>query len=65
MIYIAFIILGVLGVGVGAVLNALADDLPHYVRPSLPHCRECGLPNHSSQWVALVAFVRGRSRCAQ
>jgi leader peptidase (prepilin peptidase) / N-methyltransferase len=65
MIYIAFIILAILGVGLGAVLNALADDLPNYVRPSLPHCHKCGLPYHSSQWVALVAWVQGRSRCAQ
>src|SRR5258706_15816869 len=65
MIYAALIILGSLGVGVGALLNALADDLPHYGRPSRPHCHQCGLPYHSSQWVALIAFLRGRSRCAQ
>ncbi|MEK7323900.1 MAG: A24 family peptidase [Chloroflexota bacterium] len=56
--------LALLGVFVGAVLNALADDLPHRLNPQPPHCPACGQPHHPLQWVAIIAFLGGRGRCA-
>ncbi len=52
-----------IGLLFGAVLNALADDLPHRTRPSNPHCHVCGAPYHPKQWVALIAFPLNRWRC--
>lgn len=58
-----------LGLIVGGVVNALADDLPpdesgarRPLRP--PHCRACGLERPPEAWLALAAWLRGRGRCA-
>lgn len=47
------------------LINILADDLPHRLRPSSPHCHACGFPQHRTQWLATLALVTGRSRCGQ
>ena len=60
-----FLILIPLGVLIGALLNALADDLPQRIRPRAPHCPKCNTPYQGWQWVALAALVTGRWRCAQ
>lgn len=65
MTYLIDLILIVLGLGVGVLLNSLADDLPHYAKPSRPHCHQCGQPYHPRQWLALGALLIGHSRCAQ
>ncbi|MBZ0303277.1 MAG: A24 family peptidase [Anaerolineae bacterium] len=53
------IVVGVLGLLAGGVVNALADDLPQRLRPSLPH-----YPDHSRRplaaWLGILAFVTGR-----
>lgn len=55
----------ILGIPLGVLLNILADDLPHRLRPCTPHCHACAFPYHRSQWTALVAFALGRRRCAR
>lgn len=56
----ALILLGLL---LGAAINALADDLPRRVRPQMPHCEACGELHHPLQWSAALAFLAGRGRC--
>ena len=56
--------LALLGIFVGAVLNALADDLPNRATPRQPHCPACGQTHHLLQWVAIIAFLSRRGRCA-
>jgi leader peptidase (prepilin peptidase)/N-methyltransferase len=62
MIYVGLLILGL---GLGVMINLLADDLPGRTRPGRPHCMACGRPYHPSQWLALTAWLTGRGRCAQ
>jgi prepilin signal peptidase PulO-like enzyme (type II secretory pathway) len=56
--------LALLGLFVGAALNALADDLPNRVTLHPPHCPACGQPHHPWQWFAIIAFIGGRGQCA-
>lgn len=58
---LALILIGLL---LGAAINALADDLPRRVRPQVPHCEACGELHHPLLWSAVVAFLIGRGRCA-
>jgi prepilin signal peptidase PulO-like enzyme (type II secretory pathway) len=62
MIQIASIVPGIL---IGALLNILADDLPHRIRPRGPHCHVCGFAYPRSQWIALIALIAGWQACAQ
>ncbi len=59
---LALVLIGLL---LGAVINALADDLPRRVRPELPHCEACGEPHHPLLWSAVAAYLLGRGQCAQ
>jgi leader peptidase (prepilin peptidase)/N-methyltransferase len=53
-----------LGLVAGAVINALADNLP-YRRPGLRlTCRTCGAPWKPFAWSALVGAVASRNACA-
>lgn len=47
-----------IGLLVGVIINALADDLPQRQRPSLPHCHACQRPYPIILWL-------GVGRCAQ
>ena len=59
-----FILLaGLLGLLVGGVINALADDLPHHRPPRLPHYPD-GTPRPLRAWLGLLAFLTG-ARAAQ
>ncbi len=49
---------GILGVLVGALLNALADDLPEEERVRLPHYPD-GSPRPKRAWLGLSAFALG------
>ncbi len=54
-----FILLaGALGLLVGGVVNALADDLPHHHPPRLPHYPD-GTPRPPRAWLGLLAFLSG------
>jgi prepilin signal peptidase PulO-like enzyme (type II secretory pathway) len=48
-----------LGILVGAVVNALADDLPHRRTPQLPHYPN-GAPRPVLAWSGLLAFLTGQ-----
>jgi len=50
---------GLIGILIGGVLNVLADDLPHYRRPRLPHYPD-GTLRPISAWFGLSAFLLGR-----
>lgn len=54
------IIVGLLS---GAVVNALADDLPHYRRPRLPRYPD-GTPRPITAWLGLFAFSLGQRTSA-
>ena len=48
-----------LGILIGAVINALSDDLPHSNAPQLPHYPN-GAPRPISAWSGLMAFMTGQ-----
>ncbi len=51
--------LALLGLLVGGVLNALADDLPDHRAPRLPHYPD-GTPRPVSAWLGITAFLTGQ-----
>lgn len=56
-----------LGLGLGVVLNSLADNLPPDANdlrhpPRRPRCRACGRPHRPAYWLALAALRTG-GRC--
>lgn len=59
MIVLYALVAGVIGVGVGMLLNMLADDLPlrHRVRP--PHYPD-GTSRPPSAWLGIAAFLSGQ-----
>jgi leader peptidase (prepilin peptidase)/N-methyltransferase len=50
---------GLVGVLVGGLINALADDLPDQRNPRLPHYPD-GIPRPVSAWLGITAFVTGQ-----
>ncbi len=50
---------GVVGLVVGGVINALADDLPARENPRLPHYPD-GTPRSVSAWLGVGAFLTGQ-----
>jgi leader peptidase (prepilin peptidase) / N-methyltransferase len=56
---IPVIIVAFVGVLVGGLLNALADDLPHHRSPRLPHYPD-DTPRPFSAWLGLSAFLTGQ-----
>ncbi|MCB8920786.1 MAG: prepilin peptidase [Ardenticatenaceae bacterium] len=52
MLNLLFALIGLL---IGVVINALADDLPQRKRPSLPRCPTCAQPASLLQWVGVGA----------
>ncbi len=53
---IEVIIIGLAGILVGGVSNVLADDLPHYRPPGLPHYPD-GTPRPFTAWLGIGAFL--------
>ncbi len=52
-------LLFIMGLLVGAVINALADDLPLRQNPRLPHYAD-GTPKPVLAWLGLSAYVFGK-----
>src|SRR5689334_8172903 len=55
---LSYIIVGIIGLLAGGIVNALADDLPHYRRPRLPHYPD-GTPRPVKAWLGITAFLLG------
>jgi prepilin signal peptidase PulO-like enzyme (type II secretory pathway) len=55
---VSYIIVGIIGLLAGGVVNALADDLPHYQRPRLPHYPD-GERRPLKAWLGIAAFLLG------
>jgi leader peptidase (prepilin peptidase) / N-methyltransferase len=55
------LIIGIIGILVGGVINALSDDLPQYRRPRLPHYPD-DTPRPVSAWLGITAFLLGQRR---
>lgn len=58
----------ILGLGVGGLLNSLADNLPPDAlggRYALrrPHCRYCGRAHRRADWLAIIHQVHRQGRC--
>jgi leader peptidase (prepilin peptidase)/N-methyltransferase len=53
------VIAGIIGVVVGGVINALADDLPVPQAPGVPHYPD-GTPRPRTAWLGLAAFLTGQ-----
>ena len=53
------LIVGFIGLLAGAVVNVLADDLPHRRRVSVPHYPD-RIPRPLTAWVTIVAFIPGQ-----
>ncbi|MFQ5410606.1 MAG: prepilin peptidase [Anaerolineales bacterium] len=58
------IALSLLGLGVGIVINGLADHLPHRVNSAWPACHYCQQPYDPGRWSSVVAYLTGRGRCS-
>lgn len=52
-------VVGLIGILVGGVVNALADDLPQRRNPQLPHYTD-GTPRPPLAWLGISAFLLGR-----
>jgi prepilin signal peptidase PulO-like enzyme (type II secretory pathway) len=59
MTIVIAMVLGVVGVLVGAVINALADELPARRSPQMPQYPD-GTPRPPSAWLGLSAFLTGQ-----
>ncbi len=57
--FIEVLIVGLVGLLVGGVSNALADDLPVYRFPRLPHYPD-GTRRPASAWLGVLAFLLGQ-----
>jgi prepilin signal peptidase PulO-like enzyme (type II secretory pathway) len=55
--------IALIGLGLGVVINLLADSLPIRRRVTGPGCQSCGGPRPFSAWSALVGTVAGGNRC--
>jgi prepilin signal peptidase PulO-like enzyme (type II secretory pathway) len=55
---VSYIIVGIFGLLAGGIVNALADDLPHYRRPRLPQYPD-GTPRPFKAWLGISAFLLG------
>lgn len=58
------LIFALIGLLIGGLINALADDLPLRLDPSMPHCMQCGRRYGPSRWLALGRLAQG-GRCPQ
>lgn len=61
-------ILFLLGLGLGVVINSLADNLPPNAlgvqhAPALPRCHYCGATHEPIYWLALMGFLLRGGQC--
>ncbi|MCB9451699.1 MAG: prepilin peptidase [Anaerolineaceae bacterium] len=61
MLAILIIFIGLIA---GVVVNVLADDLPHYHRPRLPHYPD-GAARPVAAWLGITAFLLGKREYAE
>jgi prepilin signal peptidase PulO-like enzyme (type II secretory pathway) len=59
------LLIGLLGLILGGVINALADSLPHLRKPQLPRCPHCGARRPLSAWLGVLAWPLGVWRCPE
>lgn len=57
------ILAAILGLGIGGLVNHLADSLPRARRPERPHCLACSAPLTPVQWLATTALLARRFSC--
>lgn len=56
---LTILVIAFIGLIAGGIVNALADDLPHYQMPRLPHYPD-GAPRPPSAWLGITAFLLGK-----
>ncbi len=56
---LTLLMIGLLGLVVGGVINVLSDDLPHRLRPRLPHYPD-GTTRPLVAWLGILAFLTGK-----
>ena len=56
---LTLILVGLIGLIAGSIVNALADDLPHRQRPTMPHYPD-GVQRPVIAWSGLLTFITGR-----
>jgi leader peptidase (prepilin peptidase)/N-methyltransferase len=56
---ITYLIVGIIGLLAGGLVNLLADDLPQYRRPRLPHYSD-DTPRPVGAWLGFFAFLLGK-----
>ncbi|MBZ0277594.1 MAG: A24 family peptidase [Anaerolineae bacterium] len=56
---LSVVIIILVGLATGGIVNILADDLPHYRRPRLPHYPD-NTPRPWTAWLGLTAFLMGK-----
>lgn len=59
---VLIILLTLLGIGVGGLLNMLADDLPFHRRVQFPPRYRDGTPRPPIAWLGITAFLFGKRR---
>lgn len=52
-----------IGLGVGGLINMLADSLPRDRRPVLPHCPACTAPRTMATWLGVGSLLVKSWRC--
>ena len=57
------ILVSLLGLGVGGLVNALADSLPTSRKFEKPRCPACTAPRPLSSWLGVVALLSNNWRC--
>jgi len=57
------ILVALMGLGVGGLVNALADSLPTSHKFEKPRCPSCTAPRSLSAWLGVVAFFSKNWRC--
>lgn len=54
-----YALIALIGLLAGGIVNVLADDLPHYRRPRLPHYPD-DVPRPTIAWLGITAFLSGK-----
>jgi prepilin signal peptidase PulO-like enzyme (type II secretory pathway) len=57
------VLIAFIGFLLGALVNLLADSLPHYRRPRGFHCPSCGAERTPLAWSGVISFLTGNRSC--
>lgn len=57
------LMVALLGLGVGGLINMLADSLPRSRRPVLPHCPACTAPRSVASWLGVGSLLVKSWQC--